>query len=135
MNKINNKYQMTPTNQKAGLRDGSQQPNTWRRECEGEGLLSFPCGKLCHLIVMLPIKRHTQQRGFVINAADLGKRFILKSQGGSWLVDMGSKVVELLERRFNDKYSHRLEVFSPRLFPSNCPSWPAVAFNVCLELY
>jgi hypothetical protein len=78
---------------------------------------------------------HTQQRGFVINAADLGKRFILKSQGVSWLVDMGSKVVELLERRFNDKYSHRLEVFSPRLFPSNCPSWPAVAFNTCLELY
>jgi hypothetical protein len=25
MNKINNKYQMTPTNQKAGLRDGSSQ--------------------------------------------------------------------------------------------------------------
>ena len=55
MNKINNKYQITPTNQKAGLRGGSQQPNTWRRECEGEGLLSFPCGKLCHLIVMLPM--------------------------------------------------------------------------------
>ena len=30
MNKINNKYQTRPANQKAGLRDGIQRVNKWR---------------------------------------------------------------------------------------------------------
>jgi hypothetical protein len=43
MNKINNKYQIRFANQKAGLRDGIQKPNTWMEmECEGESLLSVP---------------------------------------------------------------------------------------------